>query len=64
MYYLPQAHSDMDYIVRDKLVFERIIGMEFLEPTDKSLFYNGNDFSAQRAVYFNWVMGTFVCGYT
>lgn len=33
----------MDYIVRDKLMLERVIGMEFLEPTEKSIFYNGND---------------------
>lgn len=37
----------MDYIVKDKLVFERVIGMEFLEPGDKSIFYNGNDPLAQ-----------------
>lgn len=33
----------MDYIVKDKLMFERVIGMEFLEPNEKSIFYNGND---------------------
>ncbi|KAM3614430.1 uncharacterized protein V6R79_014172 [Siganus canaliculatus] len=44
---IDHAHSDLDYIVKDKLMFERIIGMEFLEPTDKSIFYNGNDLSAQ-----------------
>lgn len=43
--YFPQAHPDMDYIVRDKLMFERVIGMEFLEPSEKSIFYNGNDLS-------------------
>lgn len=32
----------MDYIVKDKLTLERVIGMEFLEPIDKSIFYNGN----------------------
>ena len=36
--YFPQAHPDMDYIVRDKLMFERVIGMEFLEPSEKSIF--------------------------
>lgn len=24
-------------------MFERVIGMEFLEPSEKSIFYNGND---------------------
>lgn len=33
----------MEYIVKDKLMFERVIGMEFLEPSEKSIFYNGND---------------------
>jgi hypothetical protein len=31
----------MEYVVRDKLFFERVIGMEFMEPMDKSIFYNG-----------------------
>lgn len=39
--FLYQAHRDMDYIVKDKLFFERVIGMEFIEPLDKSIFYNG-----------------------
>ncbi len=36
-----QAHPEMDYIVKDKLLFERLVGMEFIEPLDKSIFYNG-----------------------
>lgn len=31
----------MDYIVKDKLLLERILGMEFMEPMEKSIFYNG-----------------------
>lgn len=31
----------MDYIVKDKLLLERILGMEFMEPIEKSIFYNG-----------------------
>ncbi|XP_077454683.1 meckelin-like [Stigmatopora argus] len=44
---IDHAHPDMDYIVRDKLALERIMGMEFLEPNDKSIFYNdeGHTFS-------------------
>ncbi|KAG7245557.1 hypothetical protein CRUP_015939, partial [Coryphaenoides rupestris] len=37
---IDHAHRDMDYVVKDKLLFERVIGMEFLEPNDKSIFYN------------------------
>ena len=33
----------MDYIVKDKLFLERVIGMELLEPNEKSIFYNGKD---------------------
>lgn len=36
-----QVHKDMDYIVKDKLLLERILGMEFMEPIEKSIFYNG-----------------------
>ncbi len=38
-----QAHPEMDYIVKDKLLFERLVGMEFIEPLDKSIFYNGKN---------------------
>lgn len=41
LFFLHQAHREMDYIVKDKLLFERVIGMEFIEPLDKSIFYNG-----------------------
>uniref|UniRef100_A0A3B4B8P0 Uncharacterized protein n=1 Tax=Periophthalmus magnuspinnatus TaxID=409849 RepID=A0A3B4B8P0_9GOBI len=37
---IDHAHPALDYIVRDKLMLERIIGMEFLDPNDKSIFYN------------------------
>ncbi|XP_034030768.1 meckelin isoform X2 [Thalassophryne amazonica] len=37
---IAHAQPDMDYVVRDKLMLERVIGMEFLEPSDKSIFYN------------------------
>lgn len=31
----------MDYFIKDKLLLERILGMEFIEPMEKSIFYNG-----------------------
>ena len=31
----------MDYFIKDKLLLERILGMEFMEPMEKSIFYNG-----------------------
>lgn len=54
--YSLQAHPDMDYIVKDKLMFERVVGMEFLEPSEKSIFYNGNDL-----LLFGHVWTVFVC---
>ncbi|KAM6968400.1 meckelin [Aplochiton taeniatus] len=49
---IDHAHRDMDYIVRDKLLFERIIGMEFLEPTDKSIFYNDESHSFGDVLFY------------
>nr|XP_032636007.1 meckelin [Chelonoidis abingdonii] len=45
--FIDHVHKDMDYIVKDKLLLERIIGMEFMEPMEKSIFYNdeGHSFS-------------------
>uniref|UniRef100_A0A7N6FGU3 Transmembrane protein 67 n=1 Tax=Anabas testudineus TaxID=64144 RepID=A0A7N6FGU3_ANATE len=49
---IDHAHPDMDYIVRDKLVFERVLGMEFLEPNDKSIFYNDNAHSFSDVLFY------------
>lgn len=37
--FLSQAYSEMDYIVKDKQLFETLLGVE---PGEKSIFYNGN----------------------
>ncbi|XP_019747679.1 meckelin-like isoform X1 [Hippocampus comes] len=37
---IDHAHPDMDYYVRDKLALESVMGMEFLEPIEKTIFYN------------------------
>lgn len=42
----------MDYIVKDKLALERVIGMEFLEPIEKTIFYNGNVFCFCWFIFF------------
>ncbi|KAJ4930861.1 hypothetical protein JOQ06_025164 [Pogonophryne albipinna] len=62
---IDHAHPDMDYIVRDKLMFERVIGMEFLEPSEKSIFYNGNDLSPDEAHTFSdsSELGRALCGF-
>ncbi|XP_029360463.1 meckelin [Echeneis naucrates] len=49
---IDHAHPDMDYIVKDKLVFERVIGMEFLEPNEKSIFYNDEAHSFSDVLFY------------
>uniref|UniRef100_A0A3P8UGI6 Transmembrane protein 67 n=1 Tax=Cynoglossus semilaevis TaxID=244447 RepID=A0A3P8UGI6_CYNSE len=49
---IDHAHPDMDYIVKDKLMFERVIGMEFLEPTEKSIFYNDEAHSFSNVLFY------------
>ncbi|XP_039593235.1 meckelin isoform X1 [Polypterus senegalus] len=50
--FIDHAHRDMDYIVRDKLLLEKIIGIEFLEPLDKSIFYNDDSYSFTGVLYY------------
>ncbi|XP_044214199.1 meckelin [Thunnus albacares] len=49
---IDHAQPDMDYIVKDKLMFERVIGMEFLEPSDKSIFYNDEAHSFSDVLFY------------
>ncbi|CAJ1062186.1 meckelin [Xyrichtys novacula] len=49
---IDHAHPDMDFIVKDKLMFERVIGMEFLEPSEKSIFYNDEAHSFSDMLYY------------
>eukprot|EP00064_Thunnus_orientalis_P003086 superscaffoldBa00000245_g3094 len=49
---IDHAQPDMDYIVKDKLMFERVIGMEFLEPSDKSIFYNDDAHSFSDVLFY------------
>uniref|UniRef100_A0A8D3BA20 Transmembrane protein 67 n=1 Tax=Scophthalmus maximus TaxID=52904 RepID=A0A8D3BA20_SCOMX len=49
---IDHAHPDMDYIVKDKLMFERVIGMEFLEPSEKSIFYNDEAHSFSDVLFY------------
>ncbi|XP_013856595.1 meckelin [Austrofundulus limnaeus] len=42
----------MDYVVRDKLILERILGMEFMEASDKSLFYNDEAHSFSNVLFY------------
>ncbi|XP_026172550.1 meckelin isoform X2 [Mastacembelus armatus] len=49
---IDHAHPDMDYIVKDKLMFERVIGMEFLEASEKSIFYNDEAHSFSDMLFY------------
>ncbi|XP_020565832.1 meckelin isoform X3 [Oryzias latipes] len=49
---IDHAHPEMDYIVKDKLTLERVIGMEFLEPIDKSIFYNDERHSFSDVLFY------------
>ncbi|XP_029307433.1 meckelin isoform X2 [Cottoperca gobio] len=49
---IDHAHPDMDYVVKDKLMFERVIGMEFLEPSEKSIFYNDEAHSFSDLLFY------------
>uniref|UniRef100_A0AAQ4S3Z4 Transmembrane protein 67 n=1 Tax=Gasterosteus aculeatus aculeatus TaxID=481459 RepID=A0AAQ4S3Z4_GASAC len=49
---IDHAHHEMDYIVKDKLMFERVIGMEFLEPSEKSIFYNDEAHSFSDVLFY------------
>ncbi|XP_054637877.1 meckelin-like [Dunckerocampus dactyliophorus] len=49
---IDHAHPDMDYYVRDKLTLERIMGMEFLEPNDKSIFYNDEAHTFSNVLFY------------
>ncbi|KAM7383519.1 hypothetical protein PAMP_003165 [Pampus punctatissimus] len=49
---IDHAHPDMDYIVKDKLMFERVIGIEFLEPSEKSIFYNDEAHSFSDVLFY------------
>ncbi|XP_017280448.1 meckelin [Kryptolebias marmoratus] len=49
---IDHGHSDMDYAVRDKLMFERVLGMEFMEASDKSFFYNDESHSFSNVLFY------------
>ncbi|XP_028836341.1 meckelin-like isoform X2 [Denticeps clupeoides] len=49
---IDHAHREMDYLVRDKLLFERLVGMEFVEPLDKSIFYNDESHSFSDVLFY------------
>ncbi|KAF5915151.1 hypothetical protein HPG69_011614 [Diceros bicornis minor] len=49
---LTRVHKEMDYFIKDKLLLERILGMEFMEPMEKSIFYNDEGYSFSSVLYY------------
>ncbi|NWH72691.1 MKS3 protein, partial [Piaya cayana] len=50
--FIDHVHKEMDYIVKDKLLLERILNMEFMEPIEKSIFYNDEAQSFSDVLYY------------
>nr|XP_010586704.2 meckelin isoform X4 [Loxodonta africana] len=50
--FIDHVHKEMDYFIKDKLLLERILGMEFMEPMDKSIFYNDEGYSFSSVLYY------------
>nr|XP_004656991.2 meckelin isoform X1 [Jaculus jaculus] len=50
--FIDHVHKEMDYFIKDKLLLERILGMEFMEPMEKSIFYNDESYSFSNMLYY------------
>ncbi|XP_043835009.1 meckelin isoform X2 [Dromiciops gliroides] len=50
--FIDHVHKEMDYFVKDKLLLELILGMEFMEPVEKSIFYNDENYSFSNVLYY------------
>nr|XP_048276118.1 meckelin [Myodes glareolus] len=50
--FIDHVHKEMDYFIKDKLLLERILGMEFMEPMERSIFYNDEGHSFSSVLYY------------
>eukprot|EP00057_Strongylocentrotus_purpuratus_P027643 XP_011682117.1 PREDICTED: meckelin [Strongylocentrotus purpuratus] len=50
--FIDHGMSDVDYVVKDKLLFEKILDMEFYDPTDKGFFFNDDGHAFQKAIFY------------
>ena len=52
--FIDHSLKDLDYLVRDKLLFERILNMELKEvpPPDKAIFYNDDGRSFNSILFY------------
>ncbi|XP_054856155.1 meckelin-like [Eublepharis macularius] len=51
--FLEHRYKDMDYVVKDKFLLERILDIEFQEPGDVSVLYNDESALFGRALFYN-----------
>lgn len=49
--YIEHAFKDLDYVIRDRLLFEDILDVEFADVADRGIFYNDNGHSFDRALF-------------
>ncbi|KAM4704943.1 meckelin [Rhinophrynus dorsalis] len=50
--FIDHAFKDMDYYVKDKILLERILTMEFMEPLEKSIFYKDENHSFSDVLFY------------
>lgn len=49
---LDHVYKDLDYVVKNKLLLENILDLEFQQPIDKSIFYNDERHHFNRALFY------------
>ncbi|XP_075823066.1 meckelin isoform X3 [Microtus pennsylvanicus] len=50
--FIDHVHKEMDYFIKDKLLLERVLGIEFMEPMERSIFYNDEGHSFSSVLYY------------
>ncbi|KAE8599242.1 hypothetical protein XENTR_v10017114 [Xenopus tropicalis] len=50
--FIDHAFKEVDYFVKDKMFLERLLSMEFMEPMDKSIFYNDENHSFTDVLFY------------
>ncbi|XP_069822408.1 meckelin-like isoform X2 [Dendropsophus ebraccatus] len=51
--FLDHVYKDMDYMVKDKLLLESVMDIEFQQPIEKSLFYNDDRYHFSRTLFYS-----------
>ncbi|PIK39447.1 putative meckelin [Apostichopus japonicus] len=50
--FIDHGMRDIDYLVKDKLLLEKILDMEFYDPVDKGFLFNDDGHSFDQALFF------------